>query len=73
MVKAFCEWLLINTCEAGGRGKYEEELALRVARSTAAERANFPCWQRHNGSRAVQSSACAHKLYVLAVPPGRLC
>lgn len=25
MVKVFCELLLINTCEAGGRGKYEEE------------------------------------------------
>lgn len=42
LVKAFYESLLINTCEGGGRGQYEEGSVLSVARSSAAGRATLP-------------------------------
>lgn len=73
MAKAFNEWLLINSCEAGGRWKYEEESAPSVARSTA-NGANFLSWQRHNGSSDIEIDLQhAHKAYALAVSPDRLC
>lgn len=71
MVKAFHEWLLINACEGGGRGKYEEESALSVARSTADRTLSLLAEAQQQRPRT-KRSAGAHQLYVLAVSPARL-